>query len=110
MRPTIHTSFNKYRMLLCAAVGIGLASHLVAAANTEKISYHEVKTDGQGKLMPWYGSGPSQAYDHVIRLVWNFWRDMKPCPNGIAYYLQGRSSRSRRRSDLDGALLMGSPL
>jgi hypothetical protein len=38
--------------------------------------------------VPWYGTGPSQAYDHVIRLVWNFWRDMKPCSNGVAYYLQ----------------------
>ena len=54
----------------------------------EKISYHEVKTDAQGKLIPWYGSGPSQAYDHVIRLVWDFWRGMKPCSNGVAYYLQ----------------------
>ena len=38
--------------------------------------------------MPWYGSGPAQGYDHVIRLVWDFWRNMKPCPNGVAYYLQ----------------------
>jgi hypothetical protein len=38
--------------------------------------------------MPWYGTGPSQAYDHVVRLVWEFWREMKPCSNGVAYYLQ----------------------
>jgi hypothetical protein len=67
---------------------LSLTTNLAATANTPKISYHEVKTDAQGKLVPWYGTGPSQAYDHVIRLVWNFWRDMKPCSNGVAYYLQ----------------------
>ena len=69
MRPTIHISLNKYRILLCAAVLIGLAPYVAAANGADKISYHEVRTDAQGKLMPWYGSGPSQAYDHVIRLV-----------------------------------------
>jgi hypothetical protein len=59
-----------------------------AAENADVIGYHEVKTDSQGKIVPWYGNGPSQAYDHVIRLVWNFWRDLKPCANGVPYYLQ----------------------
>src|SRR6201986_1987531 len=86
---------KKHRILLGTAVAIGLASNVIAAGNTEKISYHEVKTDAQGKLMPWYGSGPSQAYDHVIRLVWDFWRNMKPCPNGVAYYLQHQVWRPR---------------
>ena len=88
MRTTIHIDFNPRRTLLFTALAIGLAPILVAAGDAEKISYHEARTDAQGKLVPWYGSGPSQAYDHVIRLVWGFWRDMKPCSNGVAYYLQ----------------------
>ncbi len=52
------------------------------------IGYHEVKTDAAGKIVPWYGSGPSQAYDHVVRLVFDFWTKMRKCPNGVPYYLQ----------------------
>ncbi len=56
--------------------------------STDKIGYHDVKTDAGGRIVPWYGSGPSQAYDHVIRIVFNFWRNMRNCPNGVPYYLQ----------------------
>ena len=57
------------------------------AGAAERIGYHEVRTDGRGLLVPWYGTGPSQAYDHVIRRVWDFWITMRPCPNGVPYYL-----------------------
>src|SRR5581483_6457164 len=84
--------FNKIRprlcILSCIAGLMTVAIPIQAAESTEQIGYHEVKTDSQGKIMPWYGNGPSQAYDHVIRLVWNFWHDMKPCANGVPYYLQ----------------------
>ncbi len=53
-----------------------------------RIGYHEVKTDAAGKIVPWYGSGPSQAYDHVVRLVFDFWIKMRVCPNGVPLYLQ----------------------
>ena len=54
----------------------------------DKIGYHEVKTDASGRIVPWYGTGPSQAYDHIIRLVFDFWLKMRKCPNGVPYYLQ----------------------
>jgi hypothetical protein len=52
------------------------------------IQYHEVKVDASGRIMPWYGSGPSEAYDHVVRLVFQFWIGMRRCSNGVPYYLQ----------------------
>ncbi len=52
------------------------------------IGYHEVKTDPSGKIVPWFGSGPSESYDHVVRLVFRFWMNMRKCPNGVPYYLQ----------------------
>ncbi|HVN80257.1 MAG TPA: hypothetical protein VMW38_14775 [Terriglobia bacterium] len=64
---------------------LGLASAVLGA---EKIGYHEVKTDASGRIVPWYGTGPSQAYDHVVRLVFNFWLNMRNCPNDVPYYLQ----------------------
>jgi hypothetical protein len=75
-------------ILRYAATALAVALSVNAAGNADRIGYHEPRTDAQGKLVPWYGTGPSQAYDHVIRLVWGFWRDMKPCSNGVAYYLQ----------------------
>jgi hypothetical protein len=73
------------RIIGCFFAGFAL---LAPFAWAEKIGYHEVKVDSAGGVVPWYGSGPSEAYDHVIRLVWDFWRGMKPCPNGVAYYMQ----------------------
>src|SRR5947209_19939406 len=61
---------------------------LATTASAETLIYHEVRTSSSGAIVPWYGSGPSQAYDHVIRSVWDFWRTMRPCPNGVPYYLQ----------------------
>lgn len=61
---------------------------LGTACAAETLGYHEVKTDGAGGIVPWYGTGPAQAYDHVVRLVWGFWREMRMCPNGVPYYLQ----------------------
>ena len=55
---------------------------------SEKIGYHEVKKDASGRIVSWYGNAPSQAYDHVIRLVFDFWLKMRNCPNGVPYYLQ----------------------
>lgn len=54
----------------------------------ETLGYHEVRTDAAGRIVPWYGTGPAQGYDQVVRLVWGFWREMRMCPNGVPYYLQ----------------------
>src|ERR1022692_996161 len=58
------------------------------AARAEKLGYHDIQADASGKIVPWYGTGPSQAYDHVIRLLFNFWKDMRQCPNGVPMYMQ----------------------
>jgi hypothetical protein len=68
-----------------------IAFLLVAFGNTvraEQLIYHDIKTDASGKIVPWYGTGPSQAYDHDIRLLFDFWKNMRKCPNGVPMYLQ----------------------
>lgn len=62
------------------------AAAICSAQNS--IGYHEVKVDASGRILPWYGSGPSQAYDRMVRLVFEFWLKMRNCPNGVPYYLQ----------------------
>jgi hypothetical protein len=60
----------------------------VFPVNDHHIVYHDVRVDANGAIVPWFGDGPSQAYDHDIRLVWNFWIHMRKCANGVPYYLQ----------------------
>ena len=57
-----------------------------AAPGADVFSYHEVRLDSSGRIVPWYG--PSRAYDHVVRLVFRFRNGMERCPNGVPYYLQ----------------------
>lgn len=67
-------------VLVCAS--------LVSAQSGERIGYHAVKTDSKGKLVAWHGGSDAATYDYVVRRLWNFWMGMKPCPNGVPYYLQ----------------------
>ncbi len=67
---------------------ISLLAAAFATAAPETIGYHQVKTDGTGRIVPWYGNSPGEAYDRVVRVVWQFWSSMRDCPNGVPYYLQ----------------------
>lgn len=58
-----------------------------AQKTSEKLSYHNIKTDTAGKILPWYSTDLGESYDHVINLVWNFWEKMRIDSNGIPYYL-----------------------
>jgi hypothetical protein len=70
----------------CLSLALATAAPPLRAA--DHIGYHDVKTDAAGRLVPWYGDQPLQAYDHVVRQVWNFWITMRNCPDGVPYYLQ----------------------
>ena len=59
-----------------------LAALAASPAAGEILGYHDVRTDSQGKIVAW------ESYDLVVRSLWDFWRGMKPCPNGVSYYLQ----------------------
>jgi hypothetical protein len=74
--------------LIVAIALMGFSRVSSAADDARRLIYHDVRVDPSGRIAPWFGSGPPQAYDHVIRLVWNFWRNMRQCPNGVPYYLQ----------------------
>jgi len=69
-------------------LSIALFAFLATIVQAEQIGYHQAKLDDTGKLLGWYGATPGDTYDHVIRLVWGFWRDIRKCPNGVPYYLQ----------------------
>jgi hypothetical protein len=56
--------------------------------NDKHIVYHDVAVDSSGSIAPWFRELPSQAYDHDLRLLWDFWIHMRKCPNGVPYFLQ----------------------
>ncbi len=54
---------------------------------TDTLSYHRVRIDPQGGILPWYAANPGISYDRVIRLVWDFWKNMETDSNGLKYYM-----------------------
>ncbi|MBZ5562465.1 MAG: hypothetical protein LAP13_08585 [Acidobacteriia bacterium] len=71
---------------LCFVLMVG--SEVNWCAPGEQLVQHEIKTDARGYILPWYSPDPGVAYDHCIMKVWEFWKNMKSCPNGAKYYLQ----------------------
>lgn len=49
--------------------------------------FHPIKTDANSKIIPWYSDDLGKAYSHTIRLVWEFWFNMRSDHNGLPYYL-----------------------
>jgi len=79
-------------ILMLASLGL---SPMVSARFQEELVYHEIRTDADGQIIPWYSANLGQAYDHNIRLVWSFWNNMRSCPNGVKYYLQHQVWKKR---------------
>jgi len=69
----------------------GLPQNLVANPQDEVLSdsiiYHPVRIDAKGNILPWYSSNLGESYDHTLRLVWNFWKNMEIDSNGMQYYM-----------------------
>jgi hypothetical protein len=49
--------------------------------------FHAIKTDAQGKITPWYSEDFGKSYSHVVKLVWEFWHNMRTDYNGLPYYM-----------------------
>lgn len=58
-----------------------------AQSKSEKLSYHLIQTDAQGKIVPWYNPDPGISYDHIVNIVWNFWDNMRTDLNGLPYHM-----------------------
>lgn len=65
----------------------GSSAAEVKPPTAEKLGFHNIKTDEQGKIMPWHGPNLGESYDHTINLVWNFWDNMRSDRNGIPYFM-----------------------
>lgn len=73
-----------------AQYGILDKSIYVAAGDTilsDSIIYHPVRVDKLKDILPWYSRNLGKAYDHSIKAVWNFWKNMEIDANGEKYYM-----------------------
>lgn len=75
----------KIRLFALALCQAFLSAH--TALSQEMLIYHPIRTDNQGKIIPWYDENPGKSYDHVLGLVWNFWNTMRTDFNGLPYYM-----------------------
>jgi hypothetical protein len=73
----------------------------VRARLPEELIYHAIETDADGNIIPWYSPNLGEAYDHNVRLVWNFWKGMRLCRNGVKYYMQHQVWK-RNKDDKNG--------
>jgi hypothetical protein len=62
-------------------------SFIPFAQQNEKLIYHTIKTDKNGKLIPWYDADPGKSFNHIVNIVWNFWDTMRRDYNGLPYYM-----------------------
>lgn len=53
-----------------------------------RLQYHDIRVGPDGLILPWSDDDPARAFDRVVRLVWDFWRKLGDCPNGVPYVLQ----------------------
>ncbi len=58
------------------------------AQPADTLIYHPIRTDGEGRIIPWYNADPAIAYDHNLHTIWNFWYTMRRDPDGLPYYME----------------------
>lgn len=69
-----------------------IAFSQIKAQNYDKtkegfLVFHAIKTDKNGKIIPWYSEELGKAYSHTIQKVWSFWDTMRIDMNGLPYYM-----------------------
>mgnify|MGYP001283899295 CR=1 FL=1 len=68
----------------------GCATNATPQVTNDWLIYHLITTDQQGNILPWYNpENLCDSYDHVIRLVFEWWLNMERNPGepDIPYYL-----------------------
>src|SRR5215217_6046503 len=88
-------------VVLFLALSLESLSLTVKSKLPEELIYHSIQTDEEGHIAPWYSPNLGEAYDHNIRLVWNFWKNMRLCSNGVKYYMQHQVWK-RNKDDKSG--------
>lgn len=72
---------------LIHAKGDTILADSIYLKRDSSLSYHAVRVDQNGAILPWYSADLGASYDKVINLVWSFWKNMELDSNGEKYYM-----------------------
>ena len=62
------------RQVLVALIALTLAAQSPEVGQRKKLIFHDIRTDAQGHIVPWYSDERGTAYDHVLGLLWRYWK------------------------------------
>ncbi len=77
-------------ILILFSLYIGHCDKLSGQNKSDTLMYHAIQTDKDGLIIPWYSPDPGDSYDHILGLVWNYWKNLPECLPGIKWYLLHR--------------------
>ena len=75
------------KQLLTSILFSIILSGVQPAHSQEVLIYHPIQTDSKGHIIPWFDKDPGKSYNHVMKLVFNFWDTMRKDMNGLPYYM-----------------------
>jgi hypothetical protein len=61
---------------LVVVAALALTAQSPEVGQRKRLIYHDIRTDAHGHIVPWYADDPGAAYDHVLGLVWRYWKLM----------------------------------
>lgn len=73
--------------ILVVIFSVNVAYSQSALVGKEKhLIYHDIKTDANNFILPWYDKDPAVSFDYVVSLTWDYWKNipgywMRNCPN-----------------------------
>lgn len=64
---------------------------VTAAPRAPILVFHEIETDQNGLILPWYSpTNLGESYDRILNLIFNYWVNLPVGTNGVKHYLQHR--------------------
>lgn len=72
---------RSYRLIVSSVAATLVAASLPPAHAQDTFNTHPVVLDGQGRILPWF-SPAAKAYDHFLRLRWEFIKTKAPMSPG----------------------------
>lgn len=72
----------------------------------DTLVFHVIKTDKGGGIVPWYNDDPAISYNHVLNLVWNYWKNIPVDSTGQKHYMNHQVYKPGDKRGLGGDQLM----
>ena len=63
-------------ILILFSLFIGHYDRLSGQNISDTLMYHAIQTDKDGLIIPWYSPDPGDSYDHILGLVWQYWKNL----------------------------------